>query len=115
MMSLPPILKTSALAWPVLVGIGAAWSPSVALGTVLAGAVVLLSLGVGVFAGRRFAASMEAQEGGGIWGSLLLMKSVFVLLAFVQLVERLPAQGLALGLCTLLAGAVGTVLLPREV
>jgi hypothetical protein len=115
MTALPPILKTSAAAWPVLVGVGAASGPSVALGAVVAGGLVISSLGVGVFAGQRFVASLEAQQGGGVWGSLLLSKSALVLAAFVALAERLPPQGLALGLCTLLVGAFGAALLPREV
>jgi uncharacterized membrane-anchored protein len=118
MTALPPILKFSALSWPIPVGVGAAMdlgtaATGTALAAAIAGVVMLGNIAVYVFAGPRFVRSIAADEGGGLWGAMLLLKSSVVLLLVIEMATRLSPQGVALGLCPLLLGTVGAAVFAK--
>lgn len=113
MTALPPILKFSALSLPIPVGLGALLSAGAAGAAAIVGVVMVLNIAAYAFAGPRFLRSLAASEGGGIWGPLLLLKSSAMLLIVMELAQRLPAEGVALGLCPLFLGAVGIVAFAR--
>ncbi len=117
MTTLPPILRNSALAWPLTVGLGAAFGEATAWAAGAAGLLAVANMGAMSFVGSRFIASLSRAEGGGLWGPLLIIKTGLMVGVVTELLEVLPPLGVGLGLSSLMFGALLTALTatPHEV
>ncbi len=100
---------------PLPVGRGAGRGADVALGAALGAALMLANLAAFAWVGPRFVASLAAGEGGGLWGPLLFAKWGLMVGLVVELAQRLPAEGVALGLSPLFFGTVGALVFARPV
>jgi len=113
MITAPPILRNSALAWPLTVALGAAFGLPTAVAAGASGLLCLVNLAALAVVGPRFVDSLARLEGGGLWGPLLVMKTVVMLAVMLRLLEVLPPLGVGLGLTSLMFGALITALSAR--
>ncbi len=113
MIPLSAIVKSTALSLPVPVVIGAWFGTEMAVTAALAGALMLANLATMAWVGPRFVRSLADGEGGGLWGPMLFVKTGLMLGLTVELAQRLPAEGVALGLSPILFGTVGALVFAR--
>ncbi len=117
------IFKSTALSLPIPVAIGAWFGPEMAMAATLSGVLMLANMAAFTWVGPRFVQSLANGQGGGIWGGLLIAKMSLMLGITVELAQRLPAEGVALGLTPIFFGTVGALVFappallatPREV
>jgi len=109
----PPILRNSALAWPLTVGLGAAFGLPTAAAAGASGLLCLANLAALALVGPKFVESLARSEGGGLWGPLLVFKTIAMLVVMLRLLEVLPPLGIGLGLSSLMFGALMTALTAR--
>jgi len=113
MIPLSAIVKSTALSLPVPVVIGAWFGAEMAVTAALAGTLMLANLATMAWVGPRFVRSLADGEGGGLWGPILFMKTGLMLGLTVELAQRMPAEGVALGLSPIFFGTVGALVFAR--
>jgi len=113
MTTTPPILRNSALAWPLTVCLAAMFGLPTAAAAGASGLLCVVNLAALAIVGPRFIDSLARSEGGGLWGPLLVLKTAVVIAVLVRLLEWLPPLGIGLGLSSLMFGALMTALSAR--
>jgi hypothetical protein len=79
----------------------------------LSAGLMLANVAAFAWVGPRFVTSLANGEGGGLWGPLLIVKMGLMLGITVELAQRLPAEGVALGLSPIFFGTVGALVFAR--
>jgi hypothetical protein len=113
MITLNAILKSTACTLPIPVAMGAWFGVEMATTAALAALLMFANLASMAWVGPRFVQSLAAGEGGGLWGPMLFAKTGIMLGLTVELAQRLPAEGVALGLSPLFFGTVGALVFAR--
>ena len=114
----PPILRSSALALPLVVGPAFAVSVGHGLGAVLASLLLLGNFWVLGTLGPRVVTGLAAPEGDpwlALWVGAIAAKFFLLVAAFVWLAQTFPAAGVAVGFLPILLGTLAAaVQMARE-